>query len=243
MRAGMSENTARRHRTGPLPRQRKIPRQYRTRPDPFAAVWPEIEALFVAGARTRGHHDLRDPAGTARGDLFRTANSARCNAGSGAGGPPQGPEREVHVRAGSPPWGVRSERFHRHGALGITLDGQPFRSPLLPLRPAVLELGDGRDLLFGEFRGADRGFPGSASGNWDKVPTLHRTDNLSAATHDLRDGAGPSTSGIGRCWSTMGCGPTRIRPAAAMRMVMWSKPITASSERSSKRCCSGEPRL
>ena len=47
MRSGMSENTARRYRTGPLPSQRKAPRQYRTRPDPFAAWWPEIEALLV----------------------------------------------------------------------------------------------------------------------------------------------------------------------------------------------------
>ncbi len=47
MRSGMSENTARRYRTGPLPSQRKVPRQYRTRPDPFAALWPEIEALLV----------------------------------------------------------------------------------------------------------------------------------------------------------------------------------------------------
>lgn len=47
MRAGMSENTARRYRTGPLPSQRKEPRRYRTRPDPLAGIWPEIEALLV----------------------------------------------------------------------------------------------------------------------------------------------------------------------------------------------------
>ena len=47
IRAGMSENTARRYRTGPLPSQRPVPRAYRTRLDPFAAIWPEIEALLV----------------------------------------------------------------------------------------------------------------------------------------------------------------------------------------------------
>jgi hypothetical protein len=47
MRAGMSENTARRYGMGPLPSQRAVPRAYRTRPNPFAAIWPEIEALLV----------------------------------------------------------------------------------------------------------------------------------------------------------------------------------------------------
>lgn len=47
MRAGMSETTARRYRMGPLPSQRAVPRAYRTRPDPFAAIWPEIEALLL----------------------------------------------------------------------------------------------------------------------------------------------------------------------------------------------------
>jgi hypothetical protein len=46
LRSGMSENTARRHRMGGLPGQRKSPRQYRTRPDPFARVWPEVEAML-----------------------------------------------------------------------------------------------------------------------------------------------------------------------------------------------------
>jgi hypothetical protein len=46
LRSGMSENTARRHRSGELPGQRKSPRQYRTRPDPFVRVWPEIEAML-----------------------------------------------------------------------------------------------------------------------------------------------------------------------------------------------------
>ena len=47
MRAGMSEPTARRYRTDPLPSPRTVPRAYRTRRDPFAALWPEIEALLV----------------------------------------------------------------------------------------------------------------------------------------------------------------------------------------------------
>jgi hypothetical protein len=46
LRSGMSENTARRHRVGALPSQRRQLRQYKTRLDPFAAVWPEIVAML-----------------------------------------------------------------------------------------------------------------------------------------------------------------------------------------------------
>src|SRR5688572_32187954 len=47
LRSGMSENTARRYRDKPLPSQRP-PRTYRTRRDPFAEVWPEVESLLEA---------------------------------------------------------------------------------------------------------------------------------------------------------------------------------------------------
>jgi hypothetical protein len=46
LRSGMSENTARRYRVGALPGQRKVLRQYRTRPDPFVGVWAEIEGML-----------------------------------------------------------------------------------------------------------------------------------------------------------------------------------------------------
>lgn len=51
--AGMSERTARKYvRSGRAPSQAKTPHTWRTRPDPFAEVWPEVEALL----RTDGGH-------------------------------------------------------------------------------------------------------------------------------------------------------------------------------------------
>jgi hypothetical protein len=45
--AGMSERTARKYaRSGRAPSQAKLPHTWRTRPDPFVDVWPEIEALL-----------------------------------------------------------------------------------------------------------------------------------------------------------------------------------------------------
>lgn len=44
-RAGMHANTARKYeRAGQLPNQLKQPRDYRTRPDPFTADWPWVQA-------------------------------------------------------------------------------------------------------------------------------------------------------------------------------------------------------
>jgi hypothetical protein len=45
--SGLSEPTARKYiRAGRLPSHLKSPRTYRTRPDPFSEVWPEIEPLL-----------------------------------------------------------------------------------------------------------------------------------------------------------------------------------------------------
>src|SRR6185437_17071724 len=45
--AGMSERTARKYaHSGATPSQSKAPHTWRTRPDPFAEVWPEIESLL-----------------------------------------------------------------------------------------------------------------------------------------------------------------------------------------------------
>ena len=45
--AGMSERSARKYgRLGRAPSQPKAPHTWRTRPDPFDGVWPEIEALL-----------------------------------------------------------------------------------------------------------------------------------------------------------------------------------------------------
>ena len=47
--AGMSERTARKWRdSGKLPSERRAAHDWRTREDPFAVLWPEVEALLAA---------------------------------------------------------------------------------------------------------------------------------------------------------------------------------------------------
>lgn len=51
---GMDKKTARKYRDGEeLPSQRKSRRMWRTRVDPFAEVWPEVQARLEAEPRLR----------------------------------------------------------------------------------------------------------------------------------------------------------------------------------------------
>lgn len=48
LKTGMTEKTARQwRRRGQSPRETKTPRTYRTRSDPFAAVWGELETFLL----------------------------------------------------------------------------------------------------------------------------------------------------------------------------------------------------
>src|SRR5579863_8898672 len=45
--SGMSERSARKYvRAGSTPSALKVPHTWRTRPDPYAEVWPEVEGLL-----------------------------------------------------------------------------------------------------------------------------------------------------------------------------------------------------
>lgn len=186
MRAGMSENTARRYRTGPLPSQRKVPRHYRTRPDPFAALWPEIEALLVQApgleATTifetlRGRPEVRLAEGQLR-TLQRRIRRWRAI---------HGPEREVMFPQHHRPGEYAQSDFTAMGSLGITLNGQPFDHLFYHFVLPYSNWETGTICVSESFEALIAGFQAAV---WElgRVPALHRTDNLSAATHDLREG-------------------------------------------------------
>lgn len=186
MRAGMSENTARRYRTGPLPSQRKQPRQYRTRPDSFAALWPEIEALLVQApgleASTifetlRGRPDRPLAEGQLR-TLQRRIRRWRAT---------HGPEREVLFPQIHRPGEYAQSDFTAMGALGITLNGQPFEHLFYHFVMPYSNWETGVVCGSESFEALIAGFQAAV---WElgRVPAVHRTDNLSAATHNLREG-------------------------------------------------------
>lgn len=87
LRSGMSETTARRYREGDPPSQRKQPRKYRTRPDPFAAVWPEIETMLE---QAPGLEAVTIFEALRRRADSRMVSCGRCSARFGVGGPRAG---------------------------------------------------------------------------------------------------------------------------------------------------------
>lgn len=186
IRAGMSENTARRYRIGPLPSQRQAPRHYRTRPDPFAAIWPEIEALLVHApgleATTifetlRGRPALPLADGQLR-TLQRRIRRWRAL---------HGPEREVMFPQVHRPGEYAQSDFTAMGALGITVDGQPFAHLFYHFVLPYSNWETGQICYSESFEALVSGFQAAV---WElgRVPAVHRTDNLSAATHQLRAG-------------------------------------------------------
>jgi len=186
MRAGMSENTARRYRTGLLPGQRHVPRRYRTRPDPFAAIWPEIEALLVHApgleATTifdtlRGRPALPLADGQLR-TLQRRIRRWRAL---------QGPEREVMFPQSHRPGEYAQSDFTAMGDLGITLSGQPFNHLFYHFVLPYSNWETGQICASESFEALVSGFQ-AAGWELGRVPAVHRTDNLSAATHQLRAG-------------------------------------------------------
>lgn len=186
MRAGMSETTARRYRMGPLPSQRAVPRAYRTRPDPFAAIWPEIEALLVQAPgleavtifeTLRARPDLVLADGQLR-TLQRRIRRWRAT---------HGPEREVMFPQIHRPGESAQSDFTSMRALAITLNREPFDHLFYHF---VLPHSNWETGVICASESFETLVAGLQAALWElgRVPAIHRTDNLSAATHALRTG-------------------------------------------------------
>jgi transposase len=180
--AGMDEKTARKYRkAGLLPSELKKPRDWRTRPDPFAAVWPEIETMLREAPGLEAltvFEDLqRRWAGEFQDGQLRTLQR-RIRRWRGL----HGAEAEVFFpQVHHPGVGGQSD-FTSMNALDITLSG--LRFPHL-LYHFVLPYSNWEyaEVCYSE------SFESLSSGLQNAVWELggvpfghHRTDNLSAAT-------------------------------------------------------------
>ena len=100
-----------------------------------------------------------------------------------------GPDREVYFQQEHPPGREAQVDFTHCGELGVTIGGEPFRHLMFQL---VLSHSGWRyaEVCFGEtFAALVKGLQGAL---WELggVPRVVRTDNLSAATHDLKNSRG-----------------------------------------------------
>jgi transposase len=186
LKSGMSENTARRYRKGAMPKGARPGRTYRTRPDPFEGVWAEIEKMLEAApgleAKTIFARLLERPDSTFSEGQLRTLQRKirRWRA-------EHGPYKEVMFPQQHRPGEYGQSDFTSMNELGIIIGGEAFDHLLYHFVLPYSRWETGMVCFSESFETLIAGFQ-RAVGELGKVPRKHRTDNLSAATHDLKDG-------------------------------------------------------
>ena len=187
--AGISERTARRWRQrGVLPGETVKPRYWRTREDPFADVWLEVEAMLDLDAglqaklifeQLQKQHPGRFEPGQLR-TLQRRIRRWRAL---------RGPDKEVFFpQELEPGWQCQSD-FTDMGRLGVQVGGRPYRHLVYHFVLAYSNWEWVRIAHSESFEALGEGLQESL---WvlGSVPREHRTDNLSAATHELKTSHG-----------------------------------------------------
>ena len=188
----MSTRSARNWQRGPAPSEKKKSRpRWRTRPDPFAGVWAEdVEPLLrsdIEGALSASTVlewlDERHPGRFSRSHLRTLQRRMRDWRAL------HGPDREVYFEQEHPPGREAQMDFTHCGGLGITIGGEPFSHLMFQF---VLSHSGWRyaEVAYGEtFTALVSGLQGAL---WELggVPEVVRTDNLSAATHELKGSKG-----------------------------------------------------
>lgn len=186
LRSGMSETTARRYRKGAAPKGTRERRGYRTRVDPFEAVWPEVEKMLEAApgleaktifARLHERPDSTYSEGQLR-TLQRKIRRWRAE---------HGPHKEVMFPQEHRPGEYGQSDFTSMNELGITIDGEAFDHLVYHFVLPYSRWETGMVCFSESFETLIAGFQ-RAVAELGRVPHKHRTDNLSAATHDLKDG-------------------------------------------------------
>ena len=187
--SGMSEPTARKYaRSGRAPSAAKAAHTWRTRPDPFAEVWSEVEVLLrqdaglqakTVWAELNERYPGRFSAGTLR-TLQRRFHAWRASSG---------PEREVFFPQTHAPGEQAQSDFTDMRKLGIRIAGEPFRHLLYHF---VLTYSNWEAISICPSESFESLSAGVQAALWQLggVPREHRTDNLSAATHELAESRG-----------------------------------------------------
>ena len=189
--AGMSVRSARKWQSGPLPSQAKPEHRWRTRPDPFDGVWEdEIEPLLRNDPTGKlkattiidwlaEQHPGRFSASQLR-TLQRRLQDWRAL---------HGPDREVYFPQVHPPGREAQFDFTHCGELKVTIAGQSYPHLLFQL---ILSHSGWRyaEVAAGEtFLALQQGLQ-NALWTLGGVPEVVRSDNTSAATHELRSSRG-----------------------------------------------------
>ena len=178
--AGMDEKTARKYvRAGKPPSQLRQQRHYRTWPDSFADVWPELEELLARDpsleARTLMEHLCRQQPGQFQMNQLRTLQRRVKRWRAVAG-----PEREVFFPQEHRPGRQGQSDFTHMKELGVTIAGQPFDHLFYHFTLTYSNWETGTVCFAESFESLAEGLQNAV---WELggLPAEHRTDNLTAA--------------------------------------------------------------
>jgi len=185
-RVGMDDKTARKYRRlGKLPSEVRMKHTWRTRPDPFAEVWPQLQEQLAVNpgleAKTlfqalQKQYPGRFPDGQMR-TLQRRVKRWRAE---------QGPAKEVFFAQVHHPGRLAASDFTHCDDLRITLAGHPFPH-LLYHFVLTYSNWETATICFSEsFESLSEGLQNAL---WELggVPVIHRTDRLTAAIQPRAD--------------------------------------------------------
>lgn len=182
--AAMDEKTARKYReAGKPPSELAQPHTWRTRADPFQAVWAEVAAQLELNAgleaKTLFAWLQRDKPGRFQDGQLRTFQR-RVKAWRAQ----DGPAREVMFEQIHEPGRLAQSDFTHMDKLGITLGGQPFAHMLYHFTLTYSNW-EAATICFSEsFESLAEGVQ-QALHKLGGVPRVHQTDSLTAAVHPI----------------------------------------------------------
>lgn len=189
--AAMSERSVRNWQDGPLPSEAKAPRSWRTRKDPFEDVWEaKIEPMLVADEKcVLQATTILDALNRERedGEKFDEGQVRTLQRRMRDWRALHGAQKEVYFEQAHPPGREGALDFTNCNELGVTIQGEPFAHLLFEF---VLSFSTWTwvCLAFSEtFEALVKGFQGALWALGGK-PLVARSDNLSAATHELKGG-------------------------------------------------------
>lgn len=184
--AGMDPKTARKYaRLRRLPSELKKQRNWRTRPDPFAEVWQQIQELVEDNpgleAKTIFEYFQRKEPGRFCEGQLRTLQRRlkRWRA-------MEGPASEVYFAQQHWPGRLSQSDFTHLTQLGVTIQGQPFPHLIYHFVLTYSNWEAGMVCFSESFESLSEGLQNAL---WElgAVPEQHRTDRLSAAVNNLSD--------------------------------------------------------
>ena len=209
----MDEKTARSYRDDPrLPSDRKKPREYRTRIDPFVDVWDEVQARLEAEPRLKAKTlfewlQERDPSqfpDSTRRTFERRVSRWRSTAG---------PNQPVMFEQVHHPARVAASDFTVMNDLGVKIAGLRFDHTLFHCVLTYSNV-ESISLCFSEsFEALSAGIQ-KAFWEFGGVPKRHRTDSLSAAVNNHSERK-THTERYQALMNYYGCEPERINVRCA----------------------------